>query len=649
MCGIAGLIQVDQQNGAAAIAGGMAAALRHRGPDQSGSWADDRHGLGFGFRRLAVLDPSPTGHQPMMSASGRHVVVFNGEIYNHLELRRELAIGFRGGSDTETLTEAIDRWGVDECLDRANGMFAFAVWDRERSVLTLARDRIGEKPLYYGWVDASFVFASQLASFRVVPGFGGEISRSALAAYFRYGYVPGPFSIYQGIQKLPAAHVLRVRPGDDPSTVDQARRYWRPDLLPTRGARDSEIAANRLEELLADAVKLRLIADVPLGAFLSGGIDSSTVVALMQSLQERSVRTFSIGFREAAFDEATHARQVADHLRTDHTELYVSSEEAQAVVPELPRLYDEPFADSSQIPTYLVSKLARKDVTVVLSGDGGDELFGGYTRHLMHHRIWRYIDPVPLGLRRKVADALEWGTRSAGEGSLRRLNSLLPASWRQTHLREKLVKAAAVMRLEDERQMYQRLVSQWDEPASLLRHGEEAETLLRRPQDWPASSDFTHDMMVLDALTYLPDDILVKLDRATMGVSLEGRVPMLDHRLVEFAFSLPTDLKIREGKGKWILRQVLYRYVPEELFERPKKGFSVPIAEWLRGPLRAWGDSLLDESRIRDEGYLKPEPVREAWSAHLDGGVDRSAQLWTVLMFQSWLETQDQQTCPVPA
>lgn len=645
MCGITGVIGRSHGRQPVDLADDMAAMLRHRGPDQDGSWQDDLREVGLGFNRLAVIDVSAAGHQPMVSLSGRFVIVFNGEIYNHLAIRRQIHADFRGRSDTETLVEAIAAWGVNRTLERVNGMFAFAVWDTDRSVLTLARDRIGEKPMYYGWLGADFVFASQLAAFHVHPRFGGEIDRSALASYFRYGYVPAPFSIYRSVRKLPPGHVLEISVDDDVHTAREPRRYWSPPVHPSAERPDPRATVDRLEDLLADAVRLRLMADVPLGAFLSGGIDSSTVVALMQDLQRGSVRTFTIGFDEAGFDEATHARRVAEHLNTDHTELYVSSEQARGVIPELPRLYDEPFADSSQIPTYLVSQLARKHVKVALSGDGGDELFGGYTRYLMHRRAWRRLEAVPLRIRKKAAGLLARGSEALGDDAVRALNDLLPVGWRQTHPREKIAKAAEVLRLSGQREVYQRLVSQWEDPSSLIIGGEEAETLLQRPHDWPGSDDFTWEMMFLDAMTYLPDDILVKLDRATMGVSLEGRVPMLDHRLIEFAFNLPTELKIRDGKGKWILRQVLRRHVPEELFERPKKGFSVPVAEWLRGPLRSWADSLLDEGRMEEEGYLNPVPIRETWSAHLDGGIDRDAQLWTVLMFQSWLETQDQQTC----
>lgn len=656
MCGVAGFLArgVDPSFEMEQVGAAMAARIASRGPDDSGVWSDGEAGIALAHRRLSILDLSPAGHQPMLSAEGRFVLVFNGEIYNHLELRVRLesegaAPTWRGHSDTETLLACFSAWGVEPTLQAAVGMFALALWDRRERVLHLARDRMGEKPLYYGWVGGAFVFASELKALRAFPGFAGTVDRDALALYLRYNYVPAPYSIYAGIYKLEPGCRLRVGPGAAaPSSVPSAplegkgfalRRWWSLGAVAATGQQallgDADDTLALVENRLSDAIGLQSIADVPLGAFLSGGIDSSLVVALMQARATRPVRTFTIGFHESGFDEAVHAREVARHLGTDHTELYVTPEEARAVIPQLPSLYDEPFADSSQIPTFLVSRMAREKVTVALSGDGGDELFGGYNRYFWGNRIWRKVGWLPFQVRRGLARALlartpEQWDRLAG-GATRLGVSV-------SQLGDKLHKLAGCLGSADLDALYLGLVRALPDAAGMVRGTRAPETLLDRRADWPALNEPEHRMMALDALTYLPDDILCKVDRAAMGVSLETRVPFLDHRVVETAWRLPLALKIREGQGKWALRQILYKYVPRELIERPKQGFGVPLGDWLRGPLRAWAESLLDEGRLEREGYFDPEPIRERWVEHVSGARNWHTSLWSVLMFQAWLE-----------
>ena len=649
MCGIAGLLDADARD-LPGVLEAMTETLRHRGPDDDGLWTDPEAGIGLGSRRLAVVDLSEEGHQPMDSASGRYVLAFNGEIYNHLDLREELeGMGhrFRGRSDTEVLLEAVDRWGLRGALERSNGMFAVALWDRQTRRLSLARDRLGEKPLYYGRLGGGFGFASELKALRVHPGFRPEIDRDALALLLRHKYVPAPGSIYRGIRKLPPASVL---------TIDQEVRgepapaaYWsaaeaaeRGTFEPFRGP--AAEAEEVLDELLRDAVGRRMIADVPLGAFLSGGVDSSTVVALMQARSDRPVRTFTIGFRDAAYDESADARRVAGHLGTDHTELLVTPEEAMEVIPALPEIYDEPFADSSQIPTYLVSRLAREHVTVSLSGDGGDEVFGGYNRYLWADAVWRRFGWMPAGLRRAVAGTLLSVSPRGWDSLATRLGPLLPNAARQRVPGEKVHKLARALRADGPEGLYGTLVSHWQDPASVVlgANGGGSSTRL----DGAALPGLTRRMMYTDTVTYLPDDILVKLDRATMAVSLEGRVPYLDHRVVEFAWRLPLGMRARDGQGKWLLRRVLDRYVPRDLVERPKMGFGLPIGAWLRGPLRDWAESMLHPTRLRREGYLDPRPVRAAWAEHLSGRRNRQYELWDVLMFQAWLEVSSRKAVP---
>lgn len=616
----------------------MGKAIVHRGPDDSGMWLDVDAGIGLSHRRLSILDVSPAGHQPMVSASERYVIVFNGEIYNHLDLRQQLGDrAWRGHSDTETLLAGFEIWGIEQTLQRAVGMFAIALWDRDTCTLTLARDRLGEKPLYYGRQSGVFLFGSELKALKQHPAFEGEVSREALVLYLRYCYVPTPRSVYREVHKLAPGTLLRVRASD--RQLPEPMSFWLLNDVAERGQRelfqgsDAEAVA-ALEAKLLDAVRLQQIADVPLGAFLSGGIDSSTIVALMQAQSTHPVRTFTIGFLEAGYNEAEHAKAVARHLGTDHTELYITHTQAQAVIPRLATLYDEPFADSSQIPTYLISQMAREHVTVSLSGDAGDELFGGYNRYAWATKILQY----PRPLRKLFAEGLTALSPSAWSWLYRAMAPVLPKSMRFALPGDKAHKLASILGAESQVAIYRGLISIWPAPADVVLGSKEPATLLDDPTAWATVATFEHCMMCLDATTYLPDDILVKVDRAAMGVSLETRMPFLDHRVVEFAWQLPLSMKMRDGQGKWLLRQMLYKYVPKELIERPKMGFGVPIDVWLRGPLREWAENLLDESRLKREGFFNPAPIRQKWSEHLSGQRDWQYHLWGILMFQAWLE-----------
>lgn len=648
MCGLTGFLRPSADRNAQdlrCLVARMAGTLRHRGPDDEGTFVEESAGFALGFRRLAIIDLTPAGRQPMESASGRFLMAFNGEFYNFRALGRELqSLGwkFRGHSDTEVVLAAIEQWGIAQALERVNGMFAVALWDRRERTLHLIRDRMGEKPMYWGFAGKSFVFGSELKALRAHPEFSATIDRGALALYLRHNCVPAPFSIYRNVWKMPPATILSVRAGQDWSRLSPVP-YWsvkdaaeRGLAEPFRGT-DAE-AVSCFEELLQDAVRLRMEADVPLGAFLSGGVDSSTVVALMQAQSPRPVRTFTIGFREASYDEAQDARNVAHHLGTDHTQLYVTSEEAREVIPLLPKLYDEPFADSSQIPTYLVSRLARRQVTVSLSGDGGDELFAGYNRYSWGRKIWKGLGWMPSPLRAAAAKGLLAVSPGAWDRLFRRLGRVFPQMARQRMTGEKIHKLAGVLGADGPEALYLGLVSHWTRPETIVSGAREPATIVTDSARWASLPDFTLRMMFLDAVTYLPDDILVKLDRATMGVSLEGRVPLLDHRLVEFSWRVPLSMKIRHGEGKWLLRQVLHRYVPPSLVERPKMGFGVPIDSWLRGPLRDWAETLLGENRLRREGFLNPAPIREKWVEHLSGRRNWQHHLWDILMFQAWLE-----------
>jgi asparagine synthase (glutamine-hydrolysing) len=649
MCGLTGFFSPGgfRAEDGSATATRMRDTLVHRGPDDSGTWLDADAGIALGHRRLSIVDLSAAGHQPMPSHSGRYVLAFNGEIYNHVAIRGLLdqraasPPAWRGHSDTETLLAAIDAWGLERALQESAGMFALALWDREERALSLARDRLGEKPLYWGWQGKTLLFGSETKALRMHPDFRSEIDREALPLYLRHGYVPAPRTIWAGTRKLIPGTIVRL----DAASVGEfpaPRPYWSiEDAIeagsadPYHGSDEEAIAA--LEERLRTSIAGQMMADVPLGAFLSGGVDSSAVVALMQSQSSRPVKTFTIGFAEAGYNEAEHAKAVARHLGTEHTELYVDSATAATVIPKLPAMYDEPFGDSSAIPTHLISELARGNVTVSLSGDGGDEQFGGYSRYFnpRAERAWRASRSLPGPLRAAAVGALRSGLVPLADGLLYRARRKAgrPRD-RAIGARAEIIAALASCRTQDE--FYRVMTSHWQWPP-VARPG--AVRTNGSPARYRSLSGAVERMMAIDSVSYLPDDILVKVDRAAMAVSLETRVPLLDHRVVEFAWRLPLGMKVREGQGKWILRQVLYRHVPRALIERPKMGFAVPVDEWLRGPLRSWGEDLLSASRLRQQGLLDPDPIRARWRQHVERRHNWRDSLWLVLMFQAWMET----------
>ena len=651
MCGLAGLIvkgRIEPE-----VVRRMTDPIAHRGPDDSGVWIDEECGVGLGHRRLSIVDLSPLGHQPMVSGDGRYVMSYNGEIYNHAELRQELeaeraAPAWRGHSDTETLLAAFVAWGVERALQKSVGMFALALWDKQERRLLLARDRFGEKPLYYGWVGDDFVFASELKALRALPRFANPVDRDALRLFTARGYVPAPRSIHEGLFKLEPGCILAVTPGPQltrrkqPPVEGSAEggieltRYWSYRSVMQSGwaqpILDEQEALERLERALADAIRGQAVADVPIGAFLSGGIDSSTVVALYQKYTSVPVRTFSIGFAEAGYDEAVHARAVATHLGTEHHERYVTVAETRDVIPLLPRMYDEPFGDSSQIPTHLVSRFAREQVTVALSGDGGDELFAGYNRHFAAPRMWQRLQALPQPVRALIGPPLGRLPASLWNSAARLL-----ARQPQPHFGTKIQRALGIAgKARSFDDVYTLFLDEWSGGTSPVRGGHAAD--LGFDLDLAPGAPDTLRMLYADAMAYLPDDILCKVDRASMAVSLETRVPFLDHRVAEVAARIPLSMKVRNGKGKHILRELLYRQAPRQLFERPKAGFAIPVGEWLRGPLRPWAEALLDPSRMTNAGYFDTDTVRGRWQRHLSGHTDATQALWPILMFQAWTE-----------
>ena len=640
MCGIAGLWDRNGHSGPEALGNTvkrMTDAMLHRGPDAGDVWCDGQAGLALGHRRLSIVDLSPAGAQPMVSSCGRFVISYNGEIYNAGELRPELeAAGrrFRGHSDTEVIVEGAAQWGVEATVKRIIGMFAMALWDKKERVLYLVRDRLGIKPLYWADFNGMLLFGSELKALRANPNWTPALNRDAVASFLRLMYVPSPQTIYQGVNKLPQGTILTARAGQAPVITP----YWSLEDVARQGQASrftgsEDEAVEALDALLGDAVRRRMVADVPLGAFLSGGIDSSTVVALMQANNPRKVRTFSIGFNEEGYNEAVHAKAVAAHLGTDHTELYVSPERAQTVIPLLPDMYDEPFSDASQIPTFLVSEMTRKHVTVALSGDGGDEVFGGYSKYYQMRRFFNAMDRLPSATGPMAAAAI----RAMPRGLWPLLAQAIPASKRPAQLDDKMMKLAGVLAGGSDN-FYRLVVTHWPEAEKLVA-GAHAQQFIA---DDPGATAFIHNpierMQYLDTATYMAEDILTKVDRASMAVALEARVPLIDHRVVEFSWHLPPEWKASPGRSKYLLRRVLDRYVPRTLIDRPKMGFAVPIDSWLRGPVRDWAESLLDENRLRSEGVLDPAPIRAKWREHLNGTRNNQYLLWDVLMFQAWKE-----------
>lgn len=644
MCGLAGFFGQNTGSDMTALAVTMADRIAHRGPDDSGVWCDADAGIAIAHRRLAIVDLSPAGHQPMLSDSGRFVLAFNGEIYNHLELREQLAKerhapAWRGHSDTETLLAAIEAWGLPATLKACAGMFAIALWDRNEKTLSLARDRFGEKPLYYGWQNGVLLFGSELKAIAAHPCFERRINRDAVALLLRYNYIPAPYSIWQGIGKLPQATYLTIKLGQ---TDVEPEPYWSLAEVAESGQRmpfaGSEAeAVQALHAVLDQSIRGQMLADVPLGALLSGGIDSSMVVALMQSQSSRPVKTYSIGFHEKQFDESGYARDVASHLGTDHTELFMSASDVLNAVPLMPGMYDEPFADSSQLPTSLVMALARKHVTVALSGDGGDELFGGYNRYLMAPKIWQMMKLLPLPARGTLGKLLQRIPPERWDQLTRPVARLIKQNMignKVHNLSKRLIDVKSF----DE--LIVSLTSEWNQQDAAVLNAAQAGSLANQPGRWPDIVDPASRIMFVDAMTYMPDDILVKVDRAAMAVSLETRAPFLDHRVAEMAWTLPISMKIRHGAGKQVLRQVLYQYVPQALIDRPKMGFAIPLDRWLRAELRDWAEDLLSPERLTREGFFDVDMIREAWQAHLSGAKNYGYRLWSVLMFQAWLEEQ---------
>jgi asparagine synthase (glutamine-hydrolysing) len=655
MCGIAGIFSYRINKDIKDRVKHMTGKLQHRGPDDSGIWLDFESAIAIGHRRLSVIDTSNSGHQPMCSQCGQYIIAFNGEIYNHLSLRKELnktdayqkiegvanKFKWKGRSDTETLLEYISKFGVNKALKASTGMFSFALWDCHNNTLTLARDRIGEKPLYYGWVGDFFIFCSELKAIQSLPEFNNPIDRGALALYFEHCTVPSPYSIYENIFKLDPGSFITLQKQDLKQKKVNQEKYWDFSNIAHNGIHnqiDNDIeAVDKLNFLLQETISKQSVSDVPLGVFLSGGIDSSLVSALMQAQSNIPISTYTVGFDESGFDESNFASAVAKHLGTNHNELRVTANDALSVIPKLPELYDEPFADSSQVPTYLVCKAASRHVKVALSGDGGDELFGGYNRYLWGDRIWNKVGWMPQNLRKIIG----LGIQSISTESWDFIESYLPKGYRVAHMGSKAHKFSYRLRtVNNMNDLYRSLVTEWPKDMNPVIGANILATKLDDSNVIRDIAEEKHRMMLFDSITYLPDDILTKVDRASMGVSLETRAPLLDHNVAELAWRLPLHMKIRNGQGKWVLRQILYKHIPPRLIERPKAGFAIPIGEWLRGPLREWAELLLDDSRLDSEGFLNTKLVRKIWEEHLSKTSDWTVRIWTILMFQSWLESQ---------
>lgn len=650
MCGINGFYSKYSNNFDNIIVK-MNSAISHRGPDTNGIWSDEDLGIVFGHQRLSIIDLSVAGNQPMQSNSGRFILTYNGEIYNHLEIRKELQKNnsntkWHGNSDTETLLEAIDFWGIEITLQKIEGMFAFGLWDQKKSSLTLVRDRIGEKPLYYGWqgkgYNKIFLFSSELKALKIHPEFKGEINRDAIALQLRHNCIPAPYSIYKNIYKLLPGHYLELKESDlKKSFLPSSKIYWSLSRTAIYG-NSNQLAINEidiqkeLEQRLKSSIKKQMVSDVPLGAFLSGGIDSSTIVALMQSQSSKPVKTFTIGFSENDYDESKYAKKIANHLGTEHNELYVSPKKAMEVIPKLATIYDEPFSDSSQIPTYLVSQLAKDNVKVALSGDGGDELFCGYNRYLMSKNFSNISRLIPFTSRKILASVIQLISAQ----NWTKISKLLPGLNKHVNFADKIQKGSNVLKAKTLNDYYYMLCSHWQNPTDVVINSKEPGTLLTEFKPDLTGLNSQQQMMVLDFITYLPDDILVKVDRAAMASSLETRVPFLDHKLIEYVCKIPHSLKFRNGQGKWVLRQILKKYVPENLTDRPKMGFGAPINFWLRGPLRDWAENLLNEKRLKEEGYFNQKIIRNKWAEHLSAKRNWQSDLWDILMFQAWKDRE---------
>ena len=657
MCGLAGYWGFGglRSNDLINVASKMCMAIEHRGPDDTGFWHEKALGLVFGHKRLAIQDLSAAGHQPMVSNSQRFVIIFNGEIYNHLELRSELlkqanlknskSHVWKGFSDTETLLTAFDSWGVKKTLKKLVGMFALALWDRREKSLFLACDRMGEKPLYFGWKKKIFLFGSELKSIKQHPSFDNQINRDALPLYFRFNYIPAPYTIYKDIFKLKPGTFIRISIEDMKTQVIKTQEYWSLEKEAIKGQEQPFLGSQtetveHLERLLRNSVKGQMIADVPLGAFLSGGIDSSTIVALMQDQSIKPIKTFSIGFNEKEFNEAIYSKEVAKLLGTDHTELYLSANDALNILPKLPELYDEPFSDPSQLPTFLVSQLTSEYVKVALSGDGGDELFGGYNRYTFAFNLWNKLARIPAPIRKLLGLSISSIPPSYLNSIINPFKNIIPNKFRLNNPGDKLHKGVRVLKSNSLNQVYSALTSHWEDPSSLVIDASEPKHETFMSKSIGCFSDI-ESMMLLDMMTYLPYDILVKVDRAAMGVSLETRVPFLDHRIVQFALSLPMKWKIREGKGKWVLRKLLSKYLPQDLIDRPKMGFGVPIDYWLRGELKDWARDLMNPEKLKNEGFLESDLIQIKLSEHISGKRNWQYQLWSILMFQAWLEKNE--------
>ncbi len=644
MCGITGFIASNNFDYSRVLET-MVHKLDHRGPDSHGIWFDQNNKIGFGHARLSIVDLSITGHQPMQSKSERYMMVFNGEIYNHQDIRKQLdtqtQTNWKGTSDTETLLAAIENWGVDKTIENSVGMFAIALWDTKEETLTLIRDRMGEKPLYYGWVNDNFVFGSELMPIKSFPLFNNQINRNALTLFLKHCSIPEPFSIYENIFKLESGYSITINAG---GKIINKRQYWSTENRANQNNKPTfvgtaETAVNNLESLLSEAIAIQMQADVPLGAFLSGGVDSSTIVALMQAQSETKVNTFSVGFDQKEYNEAEHAKKVANHIGTNHHEAYMSGKDALDIVPQISKIYSEPFSESSQIPTFLVAKMAKQKVTVSLSGDAGDELFCGYSRYQLANKTWNSISKIPYPIRKTFANGINAMPYNLINAMMFPLKGKTDAKGLKINFADKLLKAAPLLKYKNRKEFYQK---------GFMTHNLDATSWVLKSENTKTTFDtnnikldsFFSEMMAVDLLTYLPNNNLTKVDRAAMANSLETRVPLLDHRVVNFALSLPMEYKLRDGVDKWVLRQVLYKHVPKTMIERPKMGFGVPLASWLRGPLKDWGENLLSAKRLDEEGFFDSKIVRSKWKEHLSGQRNWENQLWDVMVFQSWLDEQ---------